>query len=88
MLLYTIIPLAALATAGATLLLLLIAALLVYLLHKLQAKEAQREAPDPEKLAAMVAFVTAELEASVGDNPKTALLVAALTGLLAGQYLK
>ncbi|MCF8466550.1 MAG: hypothetical protein K9G33_04050 [Sneathiella sp.] len=88
MLLYTGPPLAALATAGTTLLLCLITALTTFLTLKSKPKSTQPVDQGSEMMAAMASMAAEELSKSVDKNPKTTLLIAGLAGLLAGRYLK
>jgi len=92
MALHLLPPLAALATAGASLLIALVAALIAYLVMKPKPKPVPgpvHQPGDPSTLVASAAAATAdELCRSVDNNPKTTLLLAGIAGFAAATFLK
>lgn len=88
MLLYLEPSPAALATAGATLLLCLIIGSITFLALKSKPKSTQSVDQSSEMIAAIASMAGKELRKSVGKNPKTTLLIAGIAGLFAGQHLK
>src|SRR5690606_12348862 len=93
MALHLLPPLAALATAGASLLIALIAALIAYLVMKPKPNPVPgpvHQPGDPSILVASAAEVAAadELCRSVDNNPKTTPSLAGIAGFAAATFLK
>ncbi len=88
LLLYLMPAMAALATAGVLLLLCLIILLVTYLALTSRKEPTHTTEDLSEKATAMASEVAKELESSIGDSPKTTLLLAGIAGLIAGRYLK
>jgi lysylphosphatidylglycerol synthetase-like protein (DUF2156 family) len=90
MILYIVPPLAALATAGAILLICLIVVTVGYLVLKSKPDISPQTDSDKaaEMMSTMALMAGDELSKTAKSNPKTTLLLAGIAGLIAGKYLK